>query len=34
MKTDREKMIQRMRETVRSGGSIFIGEKSLLSQLV
>ncbi len=34
MKTDREKIIQLMRETVRSGGSVFVGEKNLLSQLV
>ncbi len=34
MKSNREEMIQRMRETVRSGGSVFVGEKSLLGQLV
>ncbi len=34
MKADREHMLQRIRETVRSGGSVFAGEKSLLSQLV
>jgi DNA-binding HxlR family transcriptional regulator len=34
MRADREKMIQLIRETVRSGGSVFAGEKSLLSQLV
>src|SRR5690348_16400085 len=34
MKADREKMIDLIRETVRSGGSVFVGEKSLLSQLV
>jgi hypothetical protein len=27
-------MIQRIRETVQSGGSVFVGEKSLLSQFV
>ena len=31
MQADREKMIQRIRETVQSGGSVFVGEKSLLS---
>ena len=30
MKTEREKMIRLIRETVRSGGSVFVGEKSLL----
>ncbi|HKV59037.1 MAG TPA: helix-turn-helix domain-containing protein [Ktedonobacteraceae bacterium] len=34
MKADRERMIQRIRETVQSGGSVFVGEKSLLAQLV
>ena len=34
MKADREKMIQRIRETVQSGGSVFVGEKSLLRQFV
>ncbi len=34
MEAEREKMIQRIRETVQSGGSVFAGEKSLLSQLV
>ncbi len=34
MEAEREKMIQRIRETVRSGGSVFAGENSLLSQLV
>ena len=34
MKADREKMIGLMRETVQSGGSVFVGEKSLLSQFV
>ena len=34
MKTQREPMLQRMRETVQSGGSVFVGEHSLLSQLV
>jgi DNA-binding HxlR family transcriptional regulator len=33
MKADREQMLQRMRETVRSGGAVFAGEKSLVSQL-
>jgi DNA-binding HxlR family transcriptional regulator len=32
MKSDREKMIQLIRETVQSGGSVFVGEKSLVSQ--
>ena len=31
MKAEREQMIQRMRETVQSGGSVFVGEKSLLA---
>ena len=31
MKADREKMIRLIRETVQSGGSVFAGEKSLLS---
>jgi DNA-binding HxlR family transcriptional regulator len=34
MKAEREKMIRLMRETVQSGNSVFVGEKSLLSQLV
>jgi DNA-binding HxlR family transcriptional regulator len=34
MKADREKMIQLIRETVRSGGCVFVGEKSLLGQFV
>ena len=34
MKADREKMIHLIRETVQSGGSVFVGEKSLLSQFV
>ncbi len=34
MKADREKMIGLMRETVQSGGSVFVGEKSLVSQFV
>ncbi len=34
MKADREKMIQLIRETVQTGGSVFVGEKSLLGQLV
>jgi DNA-binding HxlR family transcriptional regulator len=33
MKGDREQMLQRMRETVQSGGAVFAGEKSLVSQL-
>lgn len=34
MKAEREQMIQRMRETVQSGGSVFVGEKSLLARSV
>lgn len=34
MKAEREKMIQLIRETVKNGGSVFVGEKSLLGQLV
>lgn len=34
MKAEREQMIQRMGETVQSGGSVFAGEKSLLSQIM
>jgi DNA-binding HxlR family transcriptional regulator len=34
MKADREKMIRLIRETVQSGSSVFVGEKSLLSQFV
>jgi hypothetical protein len=30
----KEKMIRLMRETVQSGGSVFAGEKSLLSQFI
>lgn len=33
MKAEREQMIQRMRETVQHGGSVFAGEQSLISQL-
>ena len=33
MKAKREEMIERMRETVRSGGAVFVGENSLISQL-
>jgi DNA-binding HxlR family transcriptional regulator len=33
MKADRENMIRRIRETVRSGGAVFAGERSLVSQL-
>lgn len=34
MKSDREKMLGLIRETVRNGGSVFVGENSLFSQLV
>ena len=34
MKAEREKMIQLIRETVRSGGAVFVGEKSLVSRLM
>ncbi len=34
MRADREKMIGLIRETVQGGGSVFVGEKSLLSQFV
>ena len=34
MKAEREKMIRLIRETVQNGGSVFVGEKSLLGQLV
>ncbi len=34
MRADREKMIGLIRETVQSGGSVFVGEKSLVSQFV
>ena len=34
MKADREQMIRLMRETVQSGGSVFAGEQSLLSQFM
>src|SRR5262245_33170864 len=33
MKSDRERMITRIRETVQGGGSVFAGEKSLVRQL-
>lgn len=32
MQADREKMIQLMRETVQNGGSVFVGENSLLNR--
>jgi DNA-binding HxlR family transcriptional regulator len=32
MKAEREKMIRLIRETVQSGGSVFVGEKSLVNQ--
>ena len=34
MHAEREKMIRLVRETVQSGGSVFVGEKSLLGQFV
>lgn len=34
MKSDREKMIRLIRETVQNGGSVFVGEKSLIRQFV
>ena len=34
VKAEREQMIRLMRETVQSGGSVFVGEKSLLGQFV
>ncbi len=34
MKADREKMIQLIRETVKSGNSVFVGEGCFLSHLV
>ncbi len=34
VKAEREKMIRLIRETVQSGGSVFVGEKSLLGQFV
>lgn len=34
MKADREKMLGLMQDTVRYGGSVFVGENSLFSQLV
>jgi DNA-binding HxlR family transcriptional regulator len=34
MKADREKMIGLIRETVQNGGSVFVGEKSLLAQFL
>lgn len=34
MKAEREKMIQLIRETVRSGGAVFVGGKSLISRLM
>ena len=33
MRADRENMIRRMRETVKRGGAVFVGEESLVSQL-
>lgn len=33
MKAQREHMLRRMRETVRSGGAVFTGKNSLISQL-
>jgi DNA-binding HxlR family transcriptional regulator len=32
MKAERERMIERIRETVKGGGSVFAGEASLISQ--
>ena len=34
MTAKREEMTQRMRETVRSGGAVFAGKHSLISQFV
>ena len=34
MKSQRDQMIARMRETVQSGGSVFVGENSVISQLM
>ena len=34
VKAEREQMIRLMRETVQSGGAVFVGEKSLLGQFV
>ena len=34
MKAEREKMIGLIRETVQNGGSVFLGEKSLMGQFV
>lgn len=34
MMAEKEKMTRRIRETVQCGGSVFAGEKSLLSQLM
>ena len=34
MRAEREQMIARMRETVQSGSAVFVGEHSLISQLV
>jgi len=34
MKAEREQLIRLMRETVQSGGAVFVGEKSLLGQFV
>ena len=34
MKAEREKMIRLISETVQNGGAVFVGEKSLLGQLV
>lgn len=34
MKTERERMIQLIAETVRNGGAVFVGEQSLVSRFV
>ena len=34
MKAEREKMIRLIRETVQSGGSVFVDERSLLNQVL
>ena len=34
MKADRERMLRLIRETVQSGHAVFVGEQSLLSQLM
>jgi DNA-binding HxlR family transcriptional regulator len=34
MRAEREQMLQQIRETVQGGGSVFVGEKSLLARLV